>query len=62
MKKLYILILFVIGPLNGISFRRVAEIPSGVDERAFGFDTDQDGKQNLVFGSPTGDIDFGMRF
>ncbi len=62
MKKLYILILFVIGLLNGISFRKVTEIPSGADERAFGFDTDQDGKQNLVFGSPAGAIDFGMHF
>jgi len=36
---------------SAISFRRAAEIPNGAKERAFGFDTDHDGKQNLVFGS-----------
>ncbi len=31
-----------------ISFRKTAEIPSGAMDKAFGFDTDHDGKQNLV--------------
>lgn len=66
MKKRYLIlvsIVCVISIVNGISLRKVAEIPSGADDRAFGFDTDQDGKQNLVFGSPgNGSLDFGMRF
>jgi len=36
---------------NGISFRKVVEIPDYAMNRAIGFDTDQDGRQNLVFGS-----------
>lgn len=57
-----VLVFCIITLGSAISFRKVTEIPSGADERAFGFDTDQDGKQNLVFGSPAGDINFGMHF
>lgn len=60
---IFIALICFVGSGNAISFRKVAEIPSGADDRAFGFDTDQDGKQNLVFGSPTGgDINFGMHY
>jgi len=63
MKLLIIILIINLYTLTyGISFRKVAEIPSGAEDRAFGFDTDQDGKQNLVFGSPAGDINFGMHF
>ncbi len=64
MKLLIIILIINLYTLTyGISFRKVTEIPSGADERAFGFDTDQDGKQNLVFGSPgNGSLDFGMHF
>lgn len=68
-KKVNMRLLIIILIINlytlayGITFRKVTEIPSGADERAFGFDTDQDGKQNLVFGSPgNGSLDFGMHF
>jgi len=36
---------------DGISFRKVVEIADYAMNRAVGFDTDQDGRQNLVFGS-----------
>ncbi|MCK5561904.1 MAG: hypothetical protein KAJ51_14995, partial [Thermoplasmata archaeon] len=64
MKFLIIILIINLYTLTyGISFRKVTEIPSGADERTFGFDTDQDGKQNLVFGSPgNGSLDFGMHF
>lgn len=64
MKLLIIILITNLYTLTyGISFRKVTEIPSGADDRAFGFDTDQDGKQNLVFGSPgNGSLDFGMHF
>jgi len=46
-----ILVICLITSGSAVSFRRAADIPNGAMERAFGFDTDHDGKQNLVFGS-----------
>jgi len=65
MKKSIIVtvILCVVTYGSAISFRKAAEIPSGAMTRAFGFDTDHDGRQNLVFGAPTGgSMDFGMHY
>jgi len=42
----------------GISFRRAHEFPSSGGLRAFGFDTDRDGRQNLVFGAYPRPIQF----
>jgi len=44
------LLICLIAFVSGISFRKVTEIPSAASSRAFGFDTDQDGRQNLAFG------------
>jgi hypothetical protein len=41
--------LFMISLGFPITFRRIAAFPSADFYRAFGFDTDQDGRQNLVF-------------
>jgi len=47
-----ILIAFlVMRVLLAISFRKVIELPSGRTQKGFCFDTDQDGRQNLVFGA-----------
>ena len=48
----------VMNVVDALNFRTVGLIPSGANERAFGFDTDHDGKQNLVFCSPVGGIQF----
>ncbi len=45
------LITFFVTFGNGMSFRRVVEIEDDAVTRAIGFDTDQDGRQNLVFSS-----------
>jgi len=46
--RILILIMLLLNATNGISFRQIVELPSGGIEKALGFDTDHDGKQNLV--------------
>jgi len=45
-----IIVIILYLPVQGesIGFRKVGEIPSPLINKAFGFDTDQDGRQNLV--------------
>ncbi|MEO0095053.1 MAG: T9SS type A sorting domain-containing protein [candidate division WOR-3 bacterium] len=40
---------FLMNIANSLNFRLVAVIPSDADVELFGFDTDHDGKQNLIF-------------
>jgi len=43
------LVLSIISLSDSLNFRKVIEIPHGALYRTVGFDTDQDGQQNLVF-------------
>ncbi|MEO0162469.1 MAG: VCBS repeat-containing protein [candidate division WOR-3 bacterium] len=47
--QFFILFILIIGYSNGISFRKVAELPDGGIEKALAFDTDHDGYQNLLY-------------
>ncbi len=49
-----ILVAVMISLSHSITFRRVTEFSIGSIERAFGFDTDQDGRQNLIYEAYTG--------
>lgn len=61
MKKTVILFALIIGLVStasGLSFRRVFEFPDAVFLQAFGFDSDQDGRQNLILSAYPGLIEF----
>jgi hypothetical protein len=47
-KKLFLLLLVFSSIVLGISFRKVATFNSEAIERGYGFDTDHDGKENLI--------------
>lgn len=53
-----ILMFVFISLASAINFRRVAEFPNGHSWRALGFDTDQDGRQNIVFSAYQGPLQF----
>ena len=52
------LFIYLTALASGINFRKVTEFPDGDGRRAFGFDTDQDGRQNVVMRARLGPIQF----